>query len=122
MTTYLAVATDTAAKAQQAQFGRPCVTCKKYAFYLRCTLALVEGHVYSEAGRKEHARLSGMCEFCFDTSTLFDVNLEDYKREQVRVGAKELDCTCDTPCCEVDVGVGIINCGSQHCAIHGGGS
>lgn len=29
-------------------------------------------------------------------------------------------CTCATPCCEVDVGVGIITCGHQHCPIHGG--
>ncbi len=28
-------------------------------------------------------------------------------------------CTCDTPCCEADVGVGIITCGSQHCPTHG---
>lgn len=29
-------------------------------------------------------------------------------------------CTCDSPCCEADVGVGVITCGSQHCWIHGG--
>lgn len=28
-------------------------------------------------------------------------------------------CTCDTPCCEVDVGVGTITCGGQHCPTHG---
>lgn len=28
-------------------------------------------------------------------------------------------CTCDSPCCEVDVGVGIMTCGSQHCPTHG---
>lgn len=28
-------------------------------------------------------------------------------------------CTCDTPCCEADVGIGIITCGSQHCPTHG---
>lgn len=28
-------------------------------------------------------------------------------------------CTCDTPCCEADVGVGVITCGSQHCPEHG---
>lgn len=28
-------------------------------------------------------------------------------------------CTCDTPCCEADVGVGIITCESQHCPTHG---
>ena len=29
------------------------------------------------------------------------------------------ECTCATPCCEADIGIGIINCGSQHCPIHG---
>lgn len=28
-------------------------------------------------------------------------------------------CTCDTPCCEADVGIGIVTCGSQHCPTHG---
>lgn len=28
-------------------------------------------------------------------------------------------CTCSAPCCEADVGVGIITCGSQHCPVHG---
>lgn len=28
-------------------------------------------------------------------------------------------CTCSTPCCEVDVGVGIITCESAHCPTHG---
>lgn len=29
-------------------------------------------------------------------------------------------CTCDTPCCEVDVGVGHpMTCGSYHCPTHG---
>lgn len=28
-------------------------------------------------------------------------------------------CTCNTPCCEADVGIGIMTCGSQHCLTHG---
>lgn len=28
------------------------------------------------------------------------------------------ECTCDTPCCEADVGVGVVTCGSQHCPVH----
>lgn len=28
-------------------------------------------------------------------------------------------CTCNTPCCEADVGIGTITCGSQHCPEHG---
>lgn len=31
----------------------------------------------------------------------------------------ETVCTCDSPCCEADVGVGIITCGSLHCPEHG---
>lgn len=31
-------------------------------------------------------------------------------------------CTCGTPCCEADIGVGVINCGTQHCPIHGNDS
>lgn len=28
-------------------------------------------------------------------------------------------CTCDSPCCEVDVGIGLVNCGAYHCPTHG---
>ena len=35
------------------------------------------------------------------------------------VPGQEEICTCDSPCCEADVGVGIITCGSQHCPTHG---
>lgn len=28
-------------------------------------------------------------------------------------------CSCDRPCCEVDIGVGTMTCGSQHCEVHG---
>lgn len=34
--------------------------------------------------------------------------------------AQEGICTCDTPCCEADVGIGVITCGAQHCPTHGG--
>lgn len=29
-------------------------------------------------------------------------------------------CSCNNPCCIVDIGVGNIDCGSQHCRVHGG--
>ena len=29
------------------------------------------------------------------------------------------ECSCSNPCCEADVGVGVITCGSQHCLVHG---
>jgi len=38
----------------------------------------------------------------------------------MQVPGEEDICTCDTPCCEADVEVGIITCGSQHCPTHGG--
>lgn len=28
-------------------------------------------------------------------------------------------CTCATPCCEVDIGIGVMTCGGQHCPTHG---
>jgi hypothetical protein len=37
----------------------------------------------------------------------------------VQLPQNESICTCDTPCCEADVGIGIIDCGSQHCPTHG---
>lgn len=27
-------------------------------------------------------------------------------------------CTCETPCCEADIGVGYVTCGEQHCPVH----
>jgi D-serine deaminase-like pyridoxal phosphate-dependent protein len=36
-----------------------------------------------------------------------------------RVPPQENICTCDTPCCEADIGIGVIDCGSQHCPTHG---
>lgn len=55
-----------------------------------------------DMGSQREYDLSGVCRACqremFDEPTV---------------------CTCATPCCEVDVGVGIIDCGSQHCPIHG---
>lgn len=34
-------------------------------------------------------------------------------------GEDTTQCTCATPCCRVDIGVGVQTCGSQHCWIHG---
>lgn len=34
-------------------------------------------------------------------------------------GERPMACTCDDPCCVVDVGVGFVTCASQHCRIHG---
>lgn len=43
-----------------------------------------------------------ICEACYD---------EPKQQEPI--------CTCDTPCCEVDIGVGIVTCQNKHCPTHG---
>ena len=60
---------------------------------------------YDALTKKEYSQ-SGMCNTCQDD--FFD------EKSFVRTG-----CTCDQPCCEADVGVGIITCGTQHCPEHG---
>jgi len=37
----------------------------------------------------------------------------------MQVPGEEDICSCDKPCCEADVGVGTVTCGSQHCPTHG---
>jgi hypothetical protein len=51
--------------------------------------------------QKEY-QITGMCRSC--QADFFE---EDRDR-----------CTCNSPCCEADVGVGIITCGGQHCWVH----
>src|SRR2546423_730958 len=64
---------------------------------------------WSRMDLSEYA-LSGWCITCQDE--VFGQCLElNCKHEDER----DCACTCRTPCCEVDVGVGIITCGSQHC-------
>jgi hypothetical protein len=58
--------------------------------------------------KTEYAQ-SGMCATCQDS--IFDDKSSEFDPTK---------CTCGQPCCEADVGVGIINCGSQHCPVHGG--
>lgn len=38
---------------------------------------------------------------------------------QIVIFEMNTNCTCSNPCCHADIGVGIINCGSQHCLVHG---
>ena len=45
---------------------RKCLQCQTIGFYYPADKAYVEGHCYSEAGIKEFAALSGICEWCFD--------------------------------------------------------
>jgi len=60
-----------------------------------------EGHIPADDSYCDDCRHT-LCEDC--------VNLP---------AQKEPICTCNTPCCEVDVGVGIITCESKHCPTHG---
>lgn len=59
--------------------------------------------------KTEYAQ-SGMCATCQDS--IFDDKSSEFD-------PNEPVCQCHAPCCEADVGVGVINCGSQHCPVHG---
>lgn len=54
--------------ADEVKMGRPCARCKHYPFFVPHDEALLEGHVYSQAGMQE-LPISGYCEFCFDLVT-----------------------------------------------------
>lgn len=44
-----------------------CHFCKHGGFYAPYDRALIEGHCYSEAGMRDYTRVTGVCEFCFDS-------------------------------------------------------
>lgn len=55
-----------------------------------------------------------------------DLTQQEYQRsgccrrcQAVAFGEDLTVCTCASPCCEVDVGVGIMTCGGLHCPVHG---
>ena len=54
--------------ANEAKMGRPCPMCKNYPFQAPHDEALIEGHIYSDAGARE-VGITGLCEFCFDKVT-----------------------------------------------------
>lgn len=54
--------------ADEMQLGTRCPRCKHYPFYVPHNEALLEGHVYSQAGMDE-LPISRYCEFCFDLVT-----------------------------------------------------
>lgn len=58
--------------------------------------------MWPNATQDEYCR-SGLCRKC----------------QAVAFGEDLTVCTCATPCCEVDVGVGVITCAGQHCPVHG---
>lgn len=55
--------------ADDVKMGHPCPRCKHYPFFAPHDEALLEGHVYSDAGREE-IKITGYCEFCFDLITM----------------------------------------------------
>ena len=68
-----------------------------------CTAKLkgVAGHIAADDGQCDDCD-HAICETCL----LLPPQVEEI-------------CTCDSPCCEADVGVGIVTCGSAHCPTHG---
>ena len=60
-----------------------------------------DGHIAADDGQCDDCEHE-LCEGCFSAPA----------------STQEI-CTCATPCCEADVGIGIITCGSQHCPTHG---
>lgn len=76
---------------------------------------------------REDAIREGRCLSCSATFTAEQIAAwnEMAQKEYTTCGlcrscqALVFGCTCDNPCCEADIGVGVINCGSQHCTIHG---
>lgn len=54
--------------ADEAQMGPKCPRCRHYSFHAPYDYALIEGHIYSDAGAAE-VYITGYCEFCFDEIT-----------------------------------------------------
>lgn len=54
-----------------------------------------------------------------DNPTCDDCGHDACERCAEEPAQKDEICTCSTPCCEADVGVGIITCNSAHCPTHG---
>jgi hypothetical protein len=82
-------------------------------------------------GREDSIR-AGRCLNCQHTYTRQQINMwPDATQQEYTVcglcrtcqaavfGEDRNRCTCDRPCCEADVGVGVITCGDQHCWVHG---
>lgn len=75
--------------------GNQCVNCQRQMTATEInTWPMTYGAEYQQ---------SGLCDTCQDSV----------------FGERPLECTCAHPCCEADVGVGVITCGGQHCRIHG---
>lgn len=77
--------------ADEAQMGRQCPRCKHYPFFVPNDEALLEGHVYSDAGMRE-LPITGYCEFCYDLITK-EPDEEEWDPEEVQalIAAEEED-------------------------------
>lgn len=83
-------------------FGREDVVNADQCLNCRTQLSREQINTWPMLTQQEYQRC-GLCRKC--QAVAFDEDLTK--------------CTCATPCCEADVGVGVINCGSQHCPVHG---
>lgn len=61
-----------------------------------------DGHIAADDGQCDDCRHAMPCDACMDLPA-----------------QAEPICTCNTPCCEADVDIGIITCESAHCPTHG---
>lgn len=67
--------------ADEVKMGRRCTRCHHYPYFVPHDEALLEGHVYSQAGMDE-LPISGYCEFCFDLVTK-EPDEEEWDPEEV---------------------------------------
>lgn len=89
------------------------LTQKEYTMSGWCTTC--QDKVYKDPDAVEECTHEGTCE---EWSAAMDLAMLDPNVE-VPYPDGVCACTCDNPCCEADIGVGVINCGSQHCRVHG---
>jgi hypothetical protein len=81
---------------------------------------------------REDAIRSGRCVSCdrhftreqigmwpMDTQKEYQVSGACWHCQVIVFEQPTTDCTCDNPCCEADVGVGVITCAGMHCLVHG---
>lgn len=62
--------------ADEAGLSNRCPRCQHYPFFAPNDEALIEGHVYSQAGLAE-VQITRYCEFCFDLVTVEPDEEED---------------------------------------------
>lgn len=101
---------DNVPRTKQVVYRSTCYICRDQE-YARMGLPLCNpccncaalgnsGHIPADDGECEDCQHE-ICADCWDVDPMQNI------------------CTCSTPCCEVNVEVGIITCGSAHCPTHG---